>query len=266
MTQISWLTPRDAQEAHQELVQALGTENNPAQWMIFLEAVTRLLPDVLSSGRPSTEAIKRSVIGQLGFTSWRAMIEAPTAEGGLGWNWSAWVAWRRAWKVVQEWPYLRDLPLTAAQINRIHQATKDRPEGFPESAAALEAWEVEQKEQRQEQRAVSVETLKNQIADLESQLKETTRALDLTTTKAANLEDHLRATEQVMKEVNQDHGKLQAHYDQLKLDNIALEHDLKEVEKKAKRDAESLEKTRKIAKRYQGMSRWNHFKAALGLD
>lgn len=28
------------------------------------------------------------------------MINAPIAEGGLGWNFSAWKAWRRAWAFV----------------------------------------------------------------------------------------------------------------------------------------------------------------------
>jgi|TARA_B100002019_G_scaffold246581_1_gene224521 hypothetical protein len=264
--QISWLTPREAQEARAELLEALGTENNPAQWMQFMETVTKRLPDVLSSGRPSAEAIKHSVIGQLGFSSWRAMIEAPTAEGGLAWNWSAWVAWRRAWKVVQTWPYLRDLPLTAAQVNRIHQASKDSPEGFPASAAALEAWESEQKEQRQEQRNVSVETLKNQVQELERKLQDTARALDMANTKAENLENQARAADAVLSERNQDLGKLQAQYEHLELDRDALEIEFKELEKKARQDAQALEKVRKIAKQHQNMTRWDHFKAWLGLD
>jgi len=259
--QISWLTPREAQEARAELLEALGTENNPAQWMRFMETVTKRLPDVLSSGRPSTEAIKRSVIGQLGFSSWRAIIEAPTADGGLSWNWSAWVAWRRAWKVVQTWPYLQDLPLTAAQVNRVHQAAKDSPQGFPANASALEAWESEQKEQRQEQRAETLETLKHQVQELGQKLQDTTRALDMANTKAENLENQANAAHSVLSEVNQDLGKLQAKNEHLELERNSLEIELKAMEKKAKQDAETLEKVRKIANRNQGMGRWDHFKA-----
>lgn len=259
--QISWLTPREAQEARAELLEALGTENNPAQWMTFMETVTKRLPDVLSSGRPSAEAIKRSVIGQLGFTSWKAMIEAPTTDGGLSWNWSAWVAWRRAWKVVQTWPYLRDLPLTAAQINRIHQASKDTPEGFPTNAKALEAWEEEQKSQRQERHNVSVETLKNQVQELERKLQDTTRALDMANTKAENLENQARATDARLSERNQDIGKLQAQNEHLELERTALQVKLKTMEKQARQDAQALEKVKNTAKRYQEMSRWDHFKA-----
>lgn len=259
--QISWLTPREAQEARAELLEALGTENNPTQWMTFMETVTKRLPDVLSSGRPSAEAIKRSVIGQLGFTSWRAMIEAPTTDGGLSWNWSAWVAWRRAWKVIQTWPYLRDLPLTAAQINRIHQAAKDTPEGFPNNNKALEAWEEEQKSQRQERHNVSVESLKNQVQELENKLRNTTRALEIANVKAENLENQTQATNAVLSKQNQNIGKLQAQNEHLELERTALQVELKNLEKQTRQDAQALEKIREKAKQYQSMSRWDHLKA-----
>ena len=58
------LIPTAAREAHDALVAALGTENNPSQWMLFMEAVTAHLPVVLSRGRPSAAAIKHCVIGQ----------------------------------------------------------------------------------------------------------------------------------------------------------------------------------------------------------
>jgi len=257
--QISWLTPREAQEARAELLEALGTENNPAQWMAFMEAVTKRLPDVLSSGRPSAEAIKQSVIGQLGFSSWRSMIEAPTSDGGLGWNWSAWVAWRRGWKVVQTWPYLLEMPITAAEVNRIHQQTKDTADGFPSSPQALQAWKEEQREAQKEQRRESLEDLKKQVQELETKLRDTTRALEMANVKADNLENQARATDAVLSERNQDIGKLQAKYEH-------LETELKELEKKARQDAQALSKTQKTLKRYQSMSRWSHFKAALGLS
>lgn len=264
--QISWLTPREAQEARAELLEALGTENNPAQWMQFMETVTKRLPDVLSSGRPSAEAIKHSVIGQLGFSSWRAMIEAPTAEGGLAWNWSAWVAWRRAWKIVQTWPYLRDLPLTAAQVNRVHQASKDSSEGFPANASTLEAWESQQKEQRKERHTVSVETLKAQVQGLETKLKNANHDFLIAEAKASNLEYQAEFTSEVIAKTNKDYGKLKEQNDRLNQDRKTLESRLKEVEKKSQQDAKTIEKAQKIVKQYQSMTRWDHFKAWLGLD
>lgn len=127
-----------AHQVHAELLAALGTESNPAQWMIFLETVTRLLPDVLSSGRPTKDAIQRSPIGQLGFTSWKAMIEAPAELGGLAWNFSAWKAWRRAWATVQANPWLRSMPLTSSEINTVANDTKRLGKPFPGSLEELQ--------------------------------------------------------------------------------------------------------------------------------
>jgi len=137
--QISLLIPASATSAHAELLRALGTENNPGQWMQFMQTVTRLLPDVLSSGRPTKEAINRSPIGQLGFASWQAMIEAPTDVSGLGWNFSAWKAWRRAWAVVQEQPWLLDQEITSSELNTLANDLRRDGIKFPSSAVALES-------------------------------------------------------------------------------------------------------------------------------
>lgn len=110
------LIPTAAREAHDALVAALGTENNPSQWMLFMEAVTTHLPDVLSSGRPSAADIRNSVIGLYGFKSWRQMIEADIGDGGFGWNYSTWKAWRRAWSVVDAMPWLRDERVTYSEV------------------------------------------------------------------------------------------------------------------------------------------------------
>ena len=106
------LTPN---QAHAELLETLGNESS-ARWIEFMQAVTRLLPDVLSVGRPSAEAVRSSLIGELGFTSWADMIEAPAEQGGLGWNLSAWKAWRRAWAVIQEHPWLQQAGLSSSEI------------------------------------------------------------------------------------------------------------------------------------------------------
>lgn len=125
-------------QARAELLKTLGTENG-ASWVEFMQTVTRLLPDVLSAGRPSADAIRRSLIGQLGFTSWAEMIEAPLDAGGLGWNISAWKAWRRAWAVVQEHPWLLGAGLSSSEINTLAQECKRDGLPFPQSAEALEA-------------------------------------------------------------------------------------------------------------------------------
>ncbi len=60
-TSFTQLIPAAARQAHSDLVEALGSETNPAQCMDFMETVTRLLPDVLSVGRPSKDAIQRGM-------------------------------------------------------------------------------------------------------------------------------------------------------------------------------------------------------------
>ena len=131
--QLTFLVPATARDALAELRLALGTEANPAQWMIFMLAVTRLLPDVLSVGRPSKESVKRSLIGQLGFESWQALIEAPVDSNGLGWNISGWRAWRRAWAVVESRPYLRDLAVSSSVVNTLASHAKRLGVPFPAS-------------------------------------------------------------------------------------------------------------------------------------
>lgn len=133
--QLPLIAPETAEKARAELLSALNAADNPTAWMGFMESVTRLLPDILSPGRPSTAAIKSSPIGQLGFKSWQAMVEAPADAHGLAWNFHSWRAWRRAWATVQANPWLRDQPFSSSEINNL--AIEFKP--FPESLEALQA-------------------------------------------------------------------------------------------------------------------------------
>lgn len=172
------MSEQHAHQVHAELLAALGTESNPAQWMIFLETVTRLLPDVLSSGRPTKDAIQRSPIGQLGFASWKAMIEAPAELGGLAWNFSAWKAWRRAWATVQANPWLRSMPLTSSEINTVANDTKRLGKPFPGSLEDL-----------QELQRVKVTTAEQKRADA---LAEAHRAIAEASGRVATLTEQLQ--------------------------------------------------------------------------
>lgn len=84
MHQIDEQAARLARETRATLVEALGTETDAGHWMAFMQSVTRLLPDVLSAGRPTRAAIERSAIGQLGFDSWAEMVEAPLKPAAWG--------------------------------------------------------------------------------------------------------------------------------------------------------------------------------------
>lgn len=258
MSQISWLTPREAQEARDELLAALGTENNPGQWMRFMGAVTKRLPDVLSPGKPSKAAIERSIIGQLGFKSWKEMVETPTDRDGLGWSVRAWSFWREAWKVVQERPYLLDLPVTAAEVNRIAKATKDDPEGFPANPEALEAWKDQHKSQRQEQRAETLEALKTQVSDLANQVKTLEKERDQGQANNQTLREQLAEVSQRLEGLATDLGQANA-------DRAHLHEALEASKRSHQQTSNQLQKTQKRLKQYQNLTAWDHLKKALGL-
>ncbi|MFV7466616.1 hypothetical protein [Pseudomonas shirazica] len=190
-TQLTLLVPKAARDAHAELLAALGTEANPAQWMVFMDAVTRLLPDVLSSGRPSKDAIQRSAIGQLGFTSWQAMIEAPTDASGLGWNFSGWKAWRRAWTAVQAYPWLRQEPLTSSEVNSIVLDCKRDGIQFPGSAGELEAIRQGRKEAQEARKAETTQALTQRAETAEKALQEASALAKSVTDQLAQVQQQL---------------------------------------------------------------------------
>lgn len=178
--------PSAASIAHDELLAALGTENNPAQWMIFMEAVTRLLPAVLSSGRPSRETIERCAIGQLGFKSWKEMIEAPINDGGLGWNISAWKSWRRAWAVIEAHPWLRNEPLTSSEVIQLSLKVKEAansddrdsiiPDWFPENMAEAERFLSARRAENKAQIAQKIEA-EAKAAAIDAQLTQSAQTI-----------------------------------------------------------------------------------------
>ena len=118
----------------------LGAESGN-QWLNFMDYTYEILGNIVSGrGKPSAELIKESIIGKAGFTSFKEMVETPVQESGLGWNISAWTAWRRAYSVVIKHPYLRDLELTASSINTIYNELKK--EGFPYNIDVFNEYQV----------------------------------------------------------------------------------------------------------------------------
>lgn len=196
--QLPLIAPETAEKARTELLSALQVADNPAAWMDFMEAVTRLLPDILSPGRPSTEAIKRSPIGQLGFRSWQAMIEAPADAHGLAWNFSAWKAWRRAWATVQANPWLRSQPLSSSEINTL--ANEFKP--FPGSLEELQAL-----------RQAKVTTTEQKRADTLAELQ---RALVEAGARLKVLEDQLHQEREANTQLSSEAGRLRGEVEQLR--------------------------------------------------
>jgi len=159
---VTLLIPESAKKAKAELIEALGTENNPAQWMVFMEAVTKHLPEILSTGRPTKEAMQKSIIGQLGFSSWSEFIEA---KDGLNWNISGWKAFRRAWSVVEKYNWLKNEKFTSSEVNQLYLKYKDL---FPKTKEEyINLGEIE--------KANKAEKASKNIADLELKINETNK-------------------------------------------------------------------------------------------
>ena len=132
----------------------LGAESGN-QWLNFMDYSYEILGNIVSGrGKPSAEIIKESIIGKAGFTSFKEMIEAPVADSGLGWNISAWTAWRRAYSVVIKHPYLRDLELTASNINTIYNELKK--EGFPDNIGDFSEYQVNRVSSQKDRQAHSL--------------------------------------------------------------------------------------------------------------
>lgn len=198
--QLPLIVPEIAEKARAELLSALDEADNPAAWMGFMESVTRLLPDVLSAGRPSSDAIARSVIGQLGFKSWQEMVEAPVDANGLGWNIHTWRAWRRAWATVQANPWLMGQPFTYSEINTWDKVYKP----FPASLEALQ------------------QLLQNTAAATEqkrvSALAEAQKALAEALGKLKVLEDQLHLMRDANAGLTEETGRLRAEIVQLQVE------------------------------------------------
>lgn len=240
--QLSFLIPASARNVHAELLSALGTEANPSQWMEFMQTVTRLLPDVLSVGRPTAEAIKRSAIGQLGFSSWSAMIEAPTDAGGLGWNVSAWKAWRRAWSVVQVHPWLLSHPVTSSEVNSLAVDVKRAGVAFPGSLQELEAFRSSTREAAEQRRADSAQELRARADAAETLAAELRTQLATATGRAAAMAEQQANSEARAQELARQIGQQIQEIEQLKKD---------------------LATARKPRPQPAPLTRWQHLRAAL---
>lgn len=281
--------PSAASIAHDELLAALGTENNPAQWMIFMEAVTRLLPAVLSSGRPSRETIERCAIGQLGFKSWKEMIEAPINDGGLGWNISAWKSWRRAWAVIEAHPWLRNEPLTSSEVIQLSLKVKEAansddrdsimPDWFPENMAEAERFLSARRAENKAQIAQKIEAEAKAAATIDAQLTQSAQTIQ---TQQERIELLAKENSQHMALVQEYHNQqeqqarqsldLQATIDQLSTQLTALKDQVQGQRQRTlalllrlragrRQTRRQLRKARAVARRLRQMPLWGRILA-----
>ena len=201
MQHVTHIRSDEARRVHAALISALGTETNPAQWMHFMRTVRDQLPTVLSRGRPTKQAIESSPIGALGFSTWRAMCEAPV-EQRL--PWSQWRQWSRAWTVIQQHPTLENAPLTAAEVNRIATEAKAANEPMPTDTAAIEAFQERQAERKKAAKEETQAALKANLETLEATLAANREELARTNGAVTELREMLASAQFSVSEKDQE--------------------------------------------------------------
>ena len=144
-----------------EVLQSLLGAESKGHWIKFMDYVDAELPFLSCPGAPKRAEIENSIIGQKGSNSWANFIDKE-----LHWNIHSWKAWRKAFHLVKQYPYIRDLMLTASEINTI----KSRNKLFPPTEEALEAIKVERQAEIAATHTQSVAALNKKITDVKTEL------------------------------------------------------------------------------------------------
>lgn len=248
----------------EDLREALGAES-AGLWIFFMDKIAATVPFLLqSAGRPKREEITASPIGEAGFDSWFSMIEAAPERGGLGWSVDSWKAWKRAYAIVQERPYLRGLDITASEINTLTRELKP----FPSSLEELEAAKAERREKLEAKRGNSVSSLRRQLTESQQELEVMASELRGVTKDRDNYREDYQELVGTHRELEQEHHKTQGRLgvveENLGLANEAkagLETEVKDLKAQIEKKDKAIESLRGQLDQYAKMSKWEHFKA-----
>lgn len=248
----------------EDLREALGAES-AGLWIFFMDKIAAMVPFLLhTAGRPKREDIMASPIGEAGFDSWFAMVEAPPERNGLGWSVDSWKAWKRAYAVVQEHPYLRGLDITASEINTLAREIKL----FPSSLEEFEAAKSERREKLEAKRGNAVSSLRRQLTESKQELESMASELRAVTEDRDNYredyQDLVETHRELEKEYNKTQGRLGVVEENLGLANEAkagLETEVKDLKAQIETKDKAIGKLKARLDRYAKMSKWEHFKA-----
>lgn len=216
----------------------LGVESSD-KWIELMDYIYVVLSDVLTVGKPTKSSIENSIIGENGFKSWKEMFTTAQNKGGFGGNYSSYEAWKRAYSIVLKFEYLRDLELTASQINTINRETKPNfPTNSDEFKAILSARGDKQRQMQQN----SLKDAQNKNYELEVRITEQNLKLDAL--RLVHEKNEVLIKEQAV--LNRTLGQMQAKIDdrELKfkeLSNQSVEIKLLNKDLKKQLSKESLE-------------------------
>ncbi len=165
---VTHLVPESAQQAHKEILLSLGSENNPQQWMEFCETIDKHIPEMSTKGRMSKKEVEQSLIGKLGFDSFKSYIESDLEEGGLGWSSGGWNAYRRAWSLVKKHPYLRQLEIKSGWLNAFANQCKKADIEFPTTIEAYNEIQESKAEARENNKDAKLDEQSKRIIEQEN--------------------------------------------------------------------------------------------------
>jgi hypothetical protein len=240
---VSHIHSNTAQQTREELLIALGSENNPSQWLVFMRSIKERLPFLMAK-RPTNEQYENSAIGQLGFNTWREMLETPRKDGGLGWSWGSWNLWKLAFTHVTEFPYLTELDVKA---HIIRDMKKEFPD-FPVNIEELEKAQAGVSAQKAEVESNKVANMKAKIIELEQQLLAANAKLSV-------FENQTNEQLVIVKENVALSAKLE---DLVKQSEGVVEQQLK-IEKESEKLSAELKVSILENKHLKSMGRWAHF-------
>jgi uncharacterized phage infection (PIP) family protein YhgE len=241
----------------EDLREALGAES-AGKWLEFMDRIQSSLEFLLgAAGRPTKEQIDSSVIGTAGFESWTQMIETSPVWGGLGWSVDSWKSWKRAYAVVQKNLYLREMSLTASEINTLSREFKP----FPASLEAFEAAKAARSDRIEASRGNSIAALKSQLTAAQSQVS-------TLTAKSKDLQTGIEDAHTCWKDEQKKNEALNNHFQQVlgKLETAKtrvseLEKAAKTADKGIQQKDATITKQKQQLQRYSEMTWMDHLKA-----
>lgn len=160
-------------EQYERLLHSLGSENRPEQWLIFMTTCEEILPEVMQAkGRIPDETIKSSLIGRFGFKKWEDMLQAPVSLNGLGLGKEKWRKFRAAWRVVNEHPYLKNLPLSYVAVNDLAGEAKRLEIEFPSDLQDYKEFRAKAQQRKAEEKQQKLGDLQTEIAGLKAKVQD----------------------------------------------------------------------------------------------
>lgn len=121
----------EAELFKRKLADMLALESQSG-WIDLMDYAYQKVPFLKKPGKPTTTEIENSLVGELGYSSWKAFI-----EDALGWSHYKWKTWSKAHSRVLQHAYLRDIKVSRSAINNAYKELKQE---FPKDKEAWEAY------------------------------------------------------------------------------------------------------------------------------